>query len=948
MFPLHTPTGPALRPSLRTLLLSAFLALTAVPFAPPAPAPAQELAPTVSVEGITEYRLDNGLRVLLFPDASKPQITVNVTYFVGSRHEAYGETGMAHLLEHLLFKGTPDHPDPSQELTERGARPNGTTWYDRTNYFETFPASDENLAWALDLEADRMVNSFVAAEDLASEMTVVRNEMESGENSPFRVLLERTLSTAYLWHNYGKSTIGARSDVENVPIGRLQTFYRKYYQPDNAMLVVAGQFDEARALELVQREFGAIPRPDRTGEMKIWPTYTTEPVQDGERSVTVRRVGDEQILSAAYHIPPGSHEDFAAVDVLTQVLGDSPSGRLYKALVEPKLAARASALSFQLKEAGPLFAYATLRPEQDLDEAWRAMDETLRAVGDAEPVTEEEVERARTALLKDVELVFNDSQRTALTLSEWAAMGDWRLFFLHRDRLEAVTVEDVNRVARTYLVPSNRTVGRFIPTRDPVRAEIPAEPDVEALVEGYEGRDVVAAGEAFDPSPANVDARTTTLTLANGLEVALLPKATRGGTVHGHLRLHFGNEEALWGRATAGEMAASMLMRGTERLSRQELNDELDRLKARLSIAGDATSLSGRFQTTGENLPALLRLLAEVVREPGFDADEFEVLKQQRLASLESQRSEPSARAQIALSRHTDPFPEGHPSYTPTLDEAIDAVTAVSLDDARAFHREFYGPQSGNLVLIGGFEADEVRSVVEETFADWASPHPYDRIASDAKDVEPDHVVIETPDKANAFFFARQNLALRDGDPDYPALALAGYMIGGGFLNSRLARRIRQEEGISYGVAARVSAHPVDRDGSFFAYAIYAPENADRLEAAFREEIRKVVEEGFRPEEFEAAREGYLESRHLSRSEDSNLAATLASNLYFDRTMAWDAEFEEKIRALTLEEVNGAVRRHLSLEEMTIVRAGDFEGAVSEPEGAADGAANGGPDSAGR
>ncbi|MFP3949390.1 MAG: M16 family metallopeptidase, partial [Longimicrobiales bacterium] len=265
------------------------------------PASSQVLEPVASVEGITEYRLENGLRVLLFPDPSQPTITVNVTYMVGSRHEGYGETGMAHLLEHLLFQGTPDHPDIDQELADRGARANGTTWFDRTNYYETFPASPENLEWALDLEADRMVNSFVSAEDLESEMTVVRNEMESGENSPSRILRERVLSTAYLWHNYGQSTIGARSDVENVPIERLQNFYRRYYQPDNAVLIVAGRFEPEPTLQLVRDRFGEIPRPERTGQMRIWPTYTTEPTQDGEREVTLRRAGDEQILLAHYH-----------------------------------------------------------------------------------------------------------------------------------------------------------------------------------------------------------------------------------------------------------------------------------------------------------------------------------------------------------------------------------------------------------------------------------------------------------------------------------------------------------------------------------------------------------------------------------------------------------------------------------------------------------------------
>ncbi|MBI4519524.1 MAG: insulinase family protein, partial [Gemmatimonadetes bacterium] len=420
--------------------------------------PQQATVRGATVEGITEYTLANGLRVLLFPDPSKPTITVNITYLVGSRHEGYGETGMAHLLEHLLFKGTPKHPQIFQELTERGANPNGTTWYDRTNYFETFPASDENLEWALDLEADRMVNSFVAREHLESEMTVVRNEFESGENDPFNVLFERVLSTAFLWHNYGKSTIGARSDIENVPIERLQGFYRKYYQPDNALLVVAGQFDEERTLALIEQKFGAIPRPVREGASMLYPTYTMEPTQDGERSVTLRRVGDVQVVIAAYHMPPGSHEDYAAVDILAHVLGDTPSGRLHKALVETGKAASTGAYGFQLREPGVLFLFAQVRADQSLEEARDILLSTVEGLV-TQPPTQEEVERARTALLTEIELSLNSSERVGLRLTEWAANGDWRLIFIHRDRLRALTTEHVGRVASAYLKPSTRTVG---------------------------------------------------------------------------------------------------------------------------------------------------------------------------------------------------------------------------------------------------------------------------------------------------------------------------------------------------------------------------------------------------------------------------------------------------------------------------------------------------------
>lgn len=892
---------------------------------PGSAARAQEVTKGATVEGITEYMLANGLKVLLFPDPSKPTITVNITYLVGSRHEGYGETGMAHLLEHLVFKGTPKHPNIPQELTERGARPNGTTWFDRTNYFETFPASEDNLRWALDLEADRMVNSFIAQKDLASEMTVVRNEFELGENSPLRVLLERTLATMYLWHGYGRSTIGARSDIESVPIERLQAFYRKYYQPDNAVLVVAGKFDEQTALRMIGETFGKIPRPDRSEWNRIYPTYTREPVQDGERMVTVRRVGDEQLVMAAYHVPPGSHEDFAAVDILARVLGDTPAGRLHKALVETGKAAGIGNVAFQLKEAGPLLLFAQVRPDSSLDAAWGAMEATLDSVT-VKPITDEEVNRARQALLAEIELAFNSSERIALDLSEWAAMGDWRLFFIHRDRLKKVTTEDVRRVAARYLKPQNRTVGFFRPTKEPDRAEIPEAPDIGALVAGYKGASDVAAGEAFDPSPENIEARTTRRSYSSGFKLALLPKRTRGGSVNASFRILFGTEQSLMHRGAVGDLTAAMLMRGTAKRSRQEIQDELDRLKARVFVGGGLTATNGSVQTTRENLAAVLRLLGEVLREPAFDTAEFRQLKEEQIAQLEAQRSEPNALAFVALERHLNPRPKGHPNYTPTFDEQIDAIKAVTIDDVRAFYRQFYGAARGHMAIVGDFDPAEIEPIVAEIFGQWTAPSPTARIPSVFYDAPATRLVIQTPDKANAIYVAGLNLKLGDGDPEYPALALANYMLGGGFLNSRLATRVRQQEGLSYGVGSQVSAHPVDGTGELTIFAIYAPQNRDKVEAAIREELERAVRDGFTPEEVEAAKTGYLQSRQVSRSQDGTLAGMLSQWLYFDRTMAWDAAFEAKVRSLTPEQILQALRRHVDPARISVAVAGDFRG----------------------
>ena len=889
------------------------------------------LTRVASVEGITEYSLPNGLRVLLFPDASKPTTTVNITYMVGSRHEGYGETGMAHLLEHMVFKGTPRHPNVPQELTEHGAQPNGTTWFDRTNYFETFSATDSNLAWALDLEADRMVHSYIAKKDLQSEFSVVRNEFESGENDPGGVLMDRTLSTAFLWHNYGKSTIGARSDIEQVPIERLQAFYRKYYQPDNSMLVIAGKFDEKRAMELVRQKFGRIPRPARTGTMQIYPTYTAEPTQDGERSVTLRRVGDVQVINAVYHVPAGSHPDYPAVDVLSSILGEAPAGRLYKALVETRKAASVFATGFQLREPGVLVLGAQVRQEDPMDSVRTTMLQTVADLA-TNPPTAEEVNRAKAALLRRIELSLNNSARVGLELSEWQSMGDWRLLFLNRDRIRAVTPDDVKRVAAAYLKPSNLTLGIFVPTPKPDRSEVPPPPDVVALVKDYRGDTARSVGEAFDPSPAVIEQRTTRSVLPSGLKVALLPKKTRGGTVVATMLLHFGTEQSLMNRAAAADMAADMLLRGTKTRTRQQIRDELDRLKAQVSIGGSATGTTVRIETIRENLAPVLAIVAEALTQPAFDPKEFEELRRENLAGLEQQKSEPIALGSIAFSRYVNPWPKGHPRYTPTLDEQVADYTAVTLADARKYYDDFYGATNAELSIVGDFDQAAVARQVAELFGGWKSAQPFTRVRNVYRDRPPTTVSIETPDKANAFFLAGMNLPVRDDDPGYPALVLGNYMLGGGFLNSRLATRIRQKEGISYGVGSGLSAPAQDSAGIFQAYAIYAPENVARLEAAFRDEMTRAIRDGFTADELNKAREGYLQQRQLQRAQDGSLAAMLANDLFLGRTLSYDTEFERRVAALTPAELNAAMRRYIDPARITIVKAGDFAKKAPPPQ----------------
>ena len=927
-------------------ILSPGLPYAAAP-ATPAAASARAGAPAApvrvtSVEGLTEYRLANGMRVLLFPDASKPTITTNIVYMVGSRHENYGETGMAHLLEHLLFKPTANFGikkgtrSPVEILNASGADFNGTTFYDRTNYHSTFPANEDNLRQMLALEADRMVNSPISQTDLwntktsTGEMTVVRNEFEAGESDPISVTSERQQAVAFDWHNYGKSTIGARSDIEQVNIPRLRAFYKTYYQPDNALLMVAGRFEEAKVLRQVNELFGRIPKPSRV----LQPTYTREPTQDGERSVTVRRAGGTQYVSAGYHVPPSSHEDSAALSLLSRILLDAPSGRLHKALIETKLAASLDGGSASNLEPGYRTFGATVPTELPLDITQDAMIKVLENLK-TQPVTEAEVARARQSLVKAIELAANDTATLTVALTESMAAGDWRLFFVQRDRIEKMTAAQVQAAAEKYLKPSNRTIGRFIPTNAPDRAEIPADTDIAAIVKDYKGRAVAAQGEVFDPSPANIEGRTERFTLANGLKGALLPKKTKGAMASVTLQLRTGTADALKGKADAGEFAAGLLTQGTARLSRQDIKDAFDKLRTRLSISGGATGVAVSLMGPRENLPAAMDLMAEILKTPTFPDTEFAEMQREQVNAIAQQLPEPQALASNALSRLIDATPPGHVNHVLTLPEKLAAVQALKVADIRAFHRDFYGANYATFAAVGDFDAAALKAQVGKLFGSWNAAQPYVRIPSTIKPVAGQKVAIETPDKANSMLLAVHPLAMKDDNPDFPALLMANHMLGGGALRSRLADRIRQKEGLSYGVGSQLSVPARDPAGAWIAYAISAPQNTAKVEAALREEIDLALRSGFTEAELAEARKGWRQGEEVARTDDGSLAHRLAGYLTMDRTMGYDKELEAKIAGLTAKQVSEALRKYVVPATLSFISAGDFAkgGAVAPVKG---------------
>ena len=781
-----------------------------------------------------------------------------------------------------------------------------------------------------------MVNSPIKAEHLATEFSVVRNEFESGENSPERVLSQRMSSVAYEWHNYGKSTIGNRSDIERVPVDNLRAFYKRFYQPDNAVLVVAGRFDEKKALEYITKYFNALPKPER----KLQETYTEEPPQDGERVVTLRRVGDVGLVGLLYHVPAASDAEFPAVELLGNILDSEPSGRLYKALVESKKATSVSVRPTAGHDPGAIEIVAEVNTK-DLAALEKVRDLMIAVVEEIarSGVTQQEVDRARQKVLKDRELAATDPNRIGIELSEWAAQGDWRLYFLNRDRIEQVAPAQVKEVAEKYFTTSNRTVGFFIPTSKAERTPVPPVPEVAKLVDGYAGRQLKAiAKETFDVAPLAIEARLKRPDPIGGMKLALLPKKTRNESVHLRMTLHFGDAENLRSFTEAAGFLPDLMARGTKDLSRQQLEDLLDKNFVRLGTGmggmrgmraligslglGQATFT---IETQREHLAAGLNILRQVLREPSLPYREFEVMKNEQITSIEQGRSDPIRLGLNQIRRILAPYPADDVRYVPTLDEQIERTRATSPDQVAGLYRDYLGADRGEIVIIGDFEPSEVLPVLSKAFDGWKAAKPYARIERPFQEnLAPRRETIATPDKENAAYMAGLSMPIKDDHPDYPALLAGNFILGGGGLSSRLADRLRQKDGLSYTVMSMFQASPLDTRAELLILAVYNPKNRDKVMAGVDEELARLVKDGVTAAELDRAKTGYLQQQSVQRTSDSTLAAFLANDLYIGRTMKFQADLEEKIKALTPDVVNAALRKHLDPKQLSTITAGDF------------------------
>ncbi|WP_306354094.1 M16 family metallopeptidase [Flavobacterium sp. '19STA2R22 D10 B1'] len=875
-----------------------------------------------AVEGVKEYALNNGLKVLLIPDASQSNMIVNIVYHVGSRHEGYGESGMAHLLEHMLFKSTKNLGDIKKMLSDKGGNANGTTWLDRTNYYEIFPSSDENLRWSLEMEADRMIHSTILQSDLDKEFSVVRNEFEIGENSPESVLMERIVSTAYLWHNYGHSTIGSKEDIERVKADRLRVFYEKYYQPDNATLVIGGKFEEKKALEYIGKYFSKIPKPKRILEK----TYTVEPAQDGERFVELKRSGDLQIIGAAYHTASYADKDYPVIDALSEILTSDPSGYLYKALVETQKASGLYAYQPQVRDASYIYFNVNVPKDKNLDEAKKIFLSELDKIG-TRKYTDQDVLRAKSKILKSIDATKNNTIGLSIALTEIIGSGDYRLFFLYRDAIEKLSLEDINRVAKKYFMPNNRTLGVFIPEKDQERvksAEI-SDAEIAKLTQDYKGKKEEVETATFEASIPNIKKNLTENTLGNGFKFAILKKPVKGKKVIASFRFPVANLSALSGKSDIATMMAAMLKAGTKTMTKEQIQDKLDQMKTNINFGFSGQSLYVNVTTYQEYLQPTFDLLKQLLTDSTFPENELTKAITEQKTTIESSKNDPQSVVFTQVVRKTTDYPKDHIFYTASPDEALASLNTIKRKQLVDFYQSYLGANNGIGTVIGDLNVTDINLVISNTFGNWTSKTKYEKVMPRFYASTKINEKVITPDKENAAVCGIATFKMKSDDPDYPAFMMANEMLGsGGFMTSRIPTRLREKEGISYGAGSYLTVARDNDVSRLGLYAFFNPTMVDKVNESIQDELNKALTNGFTAEELKTSTGSWQSGRNTALGYDGFLTSFINNSLYDGTPLEEFDTLEAKVKALNVQQVNAAFRKYISLDKFSFIYAGDF------------------------
>jgi zinc protease len=866
----------------------------------------KSLIAEASAGGISSYTLSNGFKIILIPFPTASNVRVELLVKTGSKLEGYGETGMAHLLEHMLFKGAGNRKNIKDDLTAMGANWNGTTTADRTNYFETLSSDPQKLDEVIRLEADRFIRSKFTKADLDSEMTVVRNELENSERSPSRLVFDALGRNSFVWHGYSRSTIGARSDIENTSYEALRAFHRKHYRPDNAALIVSGNFDRQRILKLASKLFAEAKNPS-TSKQENW-TFDS-PQALTQRSELYASVGTT-LVASAWKLPGVTERDAHALDLAAAAICNADWGSLRKELVTNRgLAVSANCYTSTDADYARFVAIAKAGQEADAETLSKQLIQHIQEAA-SKGVTQEQLERARLSEINDFERALDTHESIAQIASEYEVAGDWRLMFWVRDLVKSVQLEEANAALKKWVVSTNR--GDVLLRHADKPAPVVIAPPAPAATR-TDGKTWPSIFSEADPAPKSLfDLAQATRTFqldTDKAQASLISRKTQGDKVWLVFENDFGSADTLKDKRAACSAASALMKFGGNGLTRDELNRRMEELKANWNIG-----LSGiALEVPRKNIQNAFEMLFAVWAAPLLPVDEFNSYKAGLVASYESQLKNSVAVAANTSRLRFDNFPSGHWSKPQTLETQIADIKSLSYEEVKRCASDFAKISHVRVGVVGNLQEEDVRALWQKTSTSKASAIAYQRVpdptAPSVVDTTP--IRIEMPDTTNARVTGSVVVALNRKAKDFPALQIAVEVVGGN-ASSLIWKELREKDGLAYSTGMTLNGSMLDDRTTIMLYATSASAQADKAMEKLKAVLQRVLHDGLSDADVDRAKKTWAERRKAYLGKESNFASTMADALSDGYDFMAREQFDKAIAQVTANQATEVLRKYLS------------------------------------
>lgn len=885
-------------------------------------------------QNVEEYRLDNGLRIILAPNDKENKIFMNTVYLTGSLNDPKGKGGLAHLLEHLAFKGTKNvkGDEFQRRLDQYTLMTNASTDYYSTKYTNVIRPEKTALSEVIFLEAERMDQLVLQEKYVPTEIDIVKREREIRLDQPFSVLMDQVFKSAYGNQYLGRLPIGDLNELQSINMQELNQFYRSWYAPNNAFMVISGKFDKAEVLKQIDSHFSPIQSRSVPAQVKV-PALKPEQIQ--QREFTVQKGSDLAKFNIYLNGPDEKIKTALAVSPTLYTL--QPSGHLYQSMVESGKSTMVQSSTWLDKDFNLVFMGAIYAPNHQPKTVEQSL---IQGVEQSQPFTEAELNRVKNLTRNQADNIKNSATALGSRLSDYAVAysGDWSQYFKDLNAIENLNVSQVNQVYKGFLKPEYRISGNILPTpedqkkaQEVTQTEAPKktldqqveteEPLKDVSVYQAEVKQYVAQSKQYLSAK---DKQIQRGKLKNGIKYALFPTNIRDDKVYATISLDFGTAQSLMNKGEILDLTAYLMLRSSESQSLQQIADKIIEVGGSATASPSSNGLNIQISAKKEKFAEFFQYVVDVLKNPAFEQSQFDLIKGQTLSSLDRPYTEPDTVSSLTMARTIEVYQPGDIRFHFEPELATRQFKAATREQVVALYQQFFKTHHAHIAVTGEFQPKSIQKMLKNSFADWKAVQPYERLKSEYRSYPAQKIHALSEQREFGSYQALLTFPVGADHADVPALQVFRHILGDSQLSSRLAQELREKNALVYGFSAHVQFNEWADSGALALGANYTAGKSAQVSQTVHQVLNELLTRGVTEQEVEAAKASILKKRVNALEDDRRIHSMLVPQLEKDRKLIYREKRDQAIAQLTKADIDAVIKKYIKLDQLVEVMADQY------------------------